>query len=154
LPTPTCAACLQPLNGRGNFVIVGTEVVHKECARQGRETRGARLLRELAASELREQHASRAADSALRVGDGAVARIQSMEATLRRTSSSLAIALGERDQAQQALATARAELDALRRVPALTPASTPAPEISVTPDAETVRDDTEVRFSLLELDPL
>lgn len=155
IPTPTCAACLQPLRGRSNFLIVGTEVVHKECAKLGRVT------------ELQRTKA----DAAGLRGDLARARRAAQECTnhIQRLLLALAQVKGERDTARESLRISdRAseamveELSLLRLAQAVgqrrTPEMVAAPADPATPAAPTpdstpdVRDDTEIRFSLLELD--
>ena len=149
--TPACAICLQPLDAGGKFLIAGTEVVHRACAATGRRTRG-QILEEGYRNALADlQHAR--------------TRLHNEEGRRRREADSHA-------SRQKALrdhleAYHRAEIELLERAlaSALQPpaAQNSARETRVevsttergdtpptTPDTPDTRDDTEVRFSLLE----
>lgn len=152
----SCAICLAPIPTGTKFVITGSEVVHPACARSGRVTQVWLLRRELARaveqSERSATTAARAVETTTRATAEAVqlrADLAEMRRTLKRTATEGKRA---RDQVlkEQALREADRqahadELEELRRSSGL-----PAPRPS--PQSTTMRDDTEIRFSLLELD--
>lgn len=148
----TCAVCRHAIVSRQDLVVLDTEVVHRDCARGGRETVGQQLAREIASlnatmtsavEELRRQKAdlertlAAAAQTTARVRDQRDEAVQQV-ADLKR---GLAGATRERDAARRRVLELEAERAALAAA-----AAPPEP-------AESPIDDAVQRFRLLELDP-
>ncbi len=144
--TPTCAACLSPITNRDQFVIAGTEVVHKACV--GRETVGWRNKRLLAATESRLATLER--------------QVPEVRAEMQRINADLRRSLTDLHQVEEELLLERGRSNALRKEAlALGEANASLREaqrqVSVAPIAVPISreeglDDAGLRFSLLELD--
>lgn len=173
----TCAGCLKDIPTGEKFVLWGTEVFHRReaCVQKIRDSIGTRhkleiqmLRTELAQREqqvrdaqrdLRElQKNDREADQMITNARVQVAelekRVRSWEASMRRDKQHLAQLesdnqnlMSERRVLRDNLEAARAEIARLQ-VEALKRATDDLP----TPEVKDTRDDTEIRFSLLEID--
>lgn len=156
--TPRCAACLLPIE-RGTFVITGTEVIHKACARAGRTTRSWTLLADLAKSKaaLREAIRSHSALSTriTSLEEAAPRILRDLEDARRSKTTVMARAANAQLQHRADLEAAQREIaDLTRRIAALTP---PAAESTVATPVDNATDlpvgDAWVeRFRLLEFD--
>lgn len=143
---PVCAACLQPITEPDKFVIARTEVLHRECALQGRTTEVQRLCARLVAQDAAAAEASRSVNRIT----AAYAKTKALYE--RRHEGALARCQQEIDQrvaAERARDAAQAQVaDLTKRLATQTQDQAPTSSNSSTPE----RDGTEVRFSLLELD--
>lgn len=169
----TCAVCMQPIVDRADFLIHRTEVVHKRCVRVLHDTHASRQAREIAQleAELRGVHEDTRRLDNQRIDE--IARLEKethrLREELRRaerraiqaestTGVTDAAARRDRDDALRQLDTAIRERDAARREAQLHQtiqgSPTRTPEVATTPAKTDSRGDAEVRFSLLELDPL
>lgn len=174
----TCAACAAPIvKGGDPFVIVGTEVVHRRCL--GAETKTTRLLlrlkdwrgalkklgAQLAAAQL-EVADKRAAMASVNGGMESLRKqaidkdlaIINLRKTAREAEARELEYKRQRDEARRERDEARAQLEAARREAALHQTiqgatRTVEPKSTETPPANDDRDPSEVRFSLLEIDP-
>jgi len=150
----TCAICMLPIVKPQKILITGTEAVHRACAavggltvrqRQSEVTLKAvalaeRLQRELAIAEQQAASASKECLEAIGVmSKRHTAEMDTARAQRRELERQLQDADNERRRLGVELDAARAEL-----------AKRNAPE----PKVEPTGDDAEVRFGLLELDPL
>lgn len=132
-------------------MIVGTEVVHKECAKLGRVTERQRTARELATLQGNFEQTFRAAQEGVALGqqmkqllEQTVGILNAEKLNVQQLTIRAQRAESMRDAALRDLTAIRAEL-ATARV---------TPPTDSTPDSTAdVRDDSEIRFSLLELDP-
>ena len=166
----TCAACLEPLGGGEKFVLAGTEVFHRECAKDIASSIGHRQKQEIvrlrglldratADAEMATQRAqnfegeSRRALSDNRHLQLDLARSETNTRTLRH---SVDRARDERDAAIEETRSLSVAVERQRRELALHAAMGPVPApATATPDSKAAtdtRDDTEIRFSLLEID--
>jgi hypothetical protein len=143
----TCAMCQHPILTPQRFVLDGTEVMHRECARTGRTTVLQQTQRDLAAAR----------EDTARIRRSLGERIASLERDLRvafRSNQQLRKLELERAPDLRAMEierdAARREAQTLTARAAVT-ADHPV-EGKITPEPE--MDPTEQRFSLLELDPL
>lgn len=174
----TCAACAAPIvKGGDPFVLLGTEVVHRKCL--GAQTKTTRLLlrlkdwrtaiknlgAQLAAAKLEVQdsrHAMASMDASMeslrrREIEKDLA-ILNLRKTARDTEARELEYKRQRDEARRERDEARAQLEAARREAALHQTiqgatRTVEPKSTETPPANDDRDPSEVRFSLLEIDP-
>jgi hypothetical protein len=161
-----CAACLISLGNGEKFVLMGTEVVHPGCV--GRQTERTKLLMRLneetrragnlAIEERRQREMAVAADREhLRVS----AELREVKETMRRRfhledeyRAQRDNARAERDRAFALRDEALRAAEAARREAALHQTLGPAPAAPATPEVKDERDPSEIRFSLLDLDPL
>jgi hypothetical protein len=154
-----CAVCQQPIVTPDRFVIDGTEVMHRACARTGQRTVLQRALVKLAdaesraatdhrllveaqtkIAELQRQGREQAQDKRrIQEDHRHLVRVRD----LHRAETERAIA--ERDAARRELALHQT---LARQTPVVTTAAAPDPAHS----GADARDATEVRMSLLELD--
>lgn len=159
-----CAICGERIAARRDVVVWDTEVMHRECARSGRETRNQRLSRELAAVKaavaiadertLRAVSAQQAAD--VRLAD-ARARLQDAMASVEGLTAQVAQLEDMVEAEARAASELRAQLAALMPQPANARASRSQPaaqDAGQVAPASDARDDAEVRFGLLELDQM
>jgi hypothetical protein len=161
----TCAVCQSPIVEPQRFVIDGTEVIHRACARSGRFTVLQRAQQDLATARHAEATAHRREiehRSKIAILEGKVRAQETDLERVRRDHRVLLRQFGitrtERDGAVLERDAARSEL-ALHQTLAMSRAATAAPEsplaaveAKVVPEAEGELDPTEKRFSLLELD--
>ena len=147
---PSCAICELPLLKQERFVLIGSETAHRECAMQGRSTRGQRLQVELAESE----HRVARRVVALEARREEVARLTERVAVERAAKEATAKALLAAEQQRR---EALAECDRLRAMMAEMVA--PRPDLGqiaqVAQADERPQDEQDAsvaRFSLLELD--
>jgi len=152
-----CAICDLPLIPGQKFRLEGSEVMHPHCVRTGRPTAMRRLVVDHANDLRVQQRAMSQLGERLNDVESRATRVllenREHERTIRDLRSQLAIARRERD-------AARSEA-ALHQTIAAAPAPTvAAPATHEVPSMAEVadpprdrRDDTEIRFSLLELDP-
>lgn len=158
----SCAACLSPIDQGDKFVLSGTEVFHRRCAGNIDRSIGQRQKQEII--RLRAEVARERADAAKfkidaqeekNTAERFIDRLHQSEGAHSSTARQLEAervqnrALSAaRSQAQRELDTARAEIQRLQ-IAALERATSAIPEPVKPKDT---RDDTEIRFSLLELD--
>lgn len=154
--TPTCAACLQPIVRPQRFLLIGTECVHRACARAGMTTQVARLQAQVADANVTIERMRR---EALQAGDRLATAIRHLEAAQRRRDEILERM--QREQAQRVQDTITAAPPVVftpgdRRpdpvvISTAPPPAAPHPEpAQVQSQLQDDRDDTEIRMSLLE----
>jgi hypothetical protein len=156
--TAICAICMAVVIEPQRFVVSGTEAMHAECARTGRPTVNQRLQSSLAAA--REEIATRDRRAIQQGNRIAELRLQLRSydrANAERAAQDNRIALLERHLERAQAEIGRLEVDLqLRDVTArlgIGSIPPPPPQTTSTPDGPSEhRDDTEIRFSLLELD--
>ena len=159
---PTCAACLLPIAGAGNFVIAETEVLHKSCARVGRKTELWRQ-RELTAGVREANERAIAVAEARRLLIDRMKR-EELVAT-RKLTKQWRAANAELSRMQQLTRTQADAISNLERQLAQARAVSAAPPDPVVVATQTTEsgsgepslhdlDDSAARFALLELDPL
>lgn len=161
----TCAACLSPIAAGDRFVLSGTEVFHRTCARginrsqrTRMELRILELERELAAERAAVQNLRGAADAELNIARKIKREVEGMDRDLRVARAGRDAALRDsaywqerHAAAERSKALLRSEIDALTEAARVRVA--PPPQGGETPAAtKDDRDATEIRFSLLELD--
>jgi hypothetical protein len=171
-----CAACRQPINGRDDYVLSGTEVLHRVCAAQGARTITWRLRLAVAKLKARvaeleyERDHERAMAAAARVEinaeearaaeerrrreliqrdrDHLAERVHTLEDNARLVADEQVRAAGFRRALESQLAQAQNELRLYRALgPAPASASPEVAAVNATPS-----DGTAERFRLLELD--
>lgn len=150
----SCAACLQPLVHGVKYVLVGTEVIHSSCARAGMQTLVQKLQSQLSLARqesARWQSEAATARYELRIANALGDELETARSGVARLERQAARMLQERNEALAARDAAKREL-ALRD--AIGTPRVATPDATETQRAEDKRDATEVRFSLLELDPL
>lgn len=148
----TCAICLQPIV-EGRFRLVETEVVHRQCALAGGETQGQRMRKQIAAltaqqAVLQREAADKIYDAqqSLRTVNERVRRLSAEISERSADNLTLTLTVGAH---QATIADLRQQVaDRDRRLATAPPTSTTRAE------EQDTRDATEVRFSLLEFDPL
>lgn len=175
--TATCAVCMTAILTRSDVRVSGTEVMHADCARRGGETVNWRLRQQLAnlhrdleaanrrikdlehdvgAAETSDRRARRVADARER---------NYMDIVQQQSNDNIALQQQVRELQAELAAAARASgtTSVLAAATAGRQDQTSRPSVQQQPadDAgrvhtsqESERDPTEVRFSLLELDPL
>ena len=141
----TCAICQQPIVTRQDVRVSGTEIMHRSCAAAGGETIGWRQGKEIA--DLRRQLVQ-AQESAAR----AIASQREQREQWRSTTNVLSDLVRAHEETTAALATVTRERDTLRSELAKRPVVQQPSEPP--PTQEEYGKDAEVRFSLLELDPV
>lgn len=160
--SPTCAACLYPIIGRDSFVISGTEVVHKACARAGRQTELWRTREQLAEirraalsaiSEARDtvRKATDRVEQSRRDVDAMRATVRTAEDRRRLAEARCADLENSRAATAQQRDRARQERDAVMARSMVSQSATP----ESTPDTTFNENDPmgiAARFALLELD--
>lgn len=167
--TATCAVCMTAILTRSDVRVSGTEVMHADCARRGGETVNWRLrqllanlqrdieaanrrIKDLEHDVGRAQTETRQAERALNVSRRNHQRVKA------RLEGDLAALQREMAQATEALKNQAALLAAAGRSDQTMPSrvqqqpADDAGRVHTPPESE--MDPTEVRFSLLELDPL
>jgi len=163
-----CAICLRDIPRGVRFVLAGTEVFHPACVKQrglgasigtqtklelartaARERENAELMQSAADDLSNATDRLRKANEEIRLLSSVKSQqsvdlenLRAIERSLRRNNEDLRRDLEraqvERDQAQRELAVARQY--------------GPEPKSAEPAERERARDDTEIRFSLLELD--
>jgi len=144
----TCAVCSHPIIPSQRFVIAGTEVVHRECARTGRVT-------------LLSRTQSMLQDARVQIAELERSRTERSTAFMRenrRLRDELNQVMRERDAARAERDSARAEV-ALRAamespappLPAPPPPPPRPPSTDVPVEEEVQEDPSVIRMSLLEL---
>jgi len=166
-----CAGCLQPIEKGQPFVLSGTEVFHRtvrcqrliaksvltrlrtelvqakaEALENRRQAANARIDKQNLEAEVTQAHQAR--DRARAVGDSWIAQYRSARDHGNQLQSDNAALTSERAQLRNELAAARAEIAQLKDA-ALRRATQ---DIVVQQETNDTRDDTEIRFSLLEID--
>ncbi len=145
----TCAVCERPIARHAKFLLVETEVVHRDCLGRG-ETRMARRAAEWEQAqrdnaELRRE--LREARTQLATARAEAETDRQAMLSIRSMARSDARNMQARHDAE--LATLRLELAAVQSTQHTSVQSGPA----AIPESPPV-DDAAVRFSLLDLDPL
>jgi hypothetical protein len=161
----SCAACLAPIATGERFVLSGTEVFHRTCARGINRSKATRL--ELRVTELERDlqlarnnlAASRGfGESRAQLADRIQRDKDAVDRDLQKARAARDAALRDSSYWQERFAAAerllvrtRADADAAEAIRARPPP--PPPQGSENPPvAKDDRDATEIRFSLLELD--
>lgn len=149
-----CAACQQPIVGQHSFALEGCEVIHRACARVAHTTVGQQLQQVAAAANERAARAERLLSES---------RAQYVrEDTRERTAIDRAHAREVRELRREIenlhndVSAARRE-SALHQTLARSVAVTAPPPVAQAVEPAAPNDDrteAEIRFSLLELDPL
>lgn len=138
-----CAICEQPITKSMRFVIAGTEVMHRACARSGRPTVLARLESTLAVME--QEIAAK--ERILVEAGAAIKRLQDQlrdRGSESRDQRALIDGLRSRESAlKNRLEAVQSQIAAVGDPVEVEPVATP--------DADQ-KDGTEQRFSLLEFD--
>lgn len=150
-----CASCLQPIVQGQRFAFSGTEVFHRECAAQGTtESVGNRQRRQLASLEQRQQQVKSTIErqkAALEEKDRVIAqrnqRIHQLTDDIELAQTAKVLLTEQVTELGQQVQQLTRERDKAREDLALAQLPPPAPKGP--PDH---RDDTEIRFSLLEID--
>lgn len=165
----TCATCLKPIVEREKFVLAGTEVFHARCALATGTTQSVKakldqtiveLTRETAMLRVQLAASRRDAEKAVEISGRIANERDKADAAERSWRRRLDDARAERDRFAYERDKALEDLAVIRQrlgsAPLVTqpPTSVPAtPVAAATPEpAKDERDDTEIRFSLLELD--
>jgi|SRR5262245_43920180 len=159
----TCAICMSGIAPGTRFLIIGTEIAHRDCAATGEPTQTAKqkckladLAAELAGVSRKLLQARSDADAAGRSSANHWQQHLESQRLLRIARDSVLQSQREARDLQAAYAAVVSERDQLRRAidevtgVSAAPAAAVAVEAKATPD----EDDSRIRFSLLELDPL
>lgn len=163
MATGTCAICLREFAQGETFSIGGTEIFHPSCilSRGTEASIGNRRLRQLQAIEIELARKTRENDAASRNMQSASEKLSQLQQTIRDIQNHTrdmdgAITNWQRRHgtAIEELAAEREQTESLRAQIAelrarLANGNLPA---QITPAVKETRDDTEIRFSLLELD--
>lgn len=170
----TCAACLGPIAKGERFVLSRTEVFHARCVTAIARSMRAKLEQEVIrlghdVSQLADDQrrltetanaASRRADSVSRLlereREEGAAKFRASERAKDAAIRDRDISRARADQLETERDAARRELAVMRQYGTATtpaPAATPAPAPTAVEPAKDQRDDSEIRFSLLEIDP-
>jgi hypothetical protein len=171
--TATCAACMQPITKATRFVLCGTEALHRACVvnsarslanRQAQRILELERLLELAQRGTRDaarscevyvtraDHAVAAARAEALAAHAAQVAAENTALVAHRACRALTSKLSDVSEARDE--TVR-ERDAARSEAALHQALGPAPSAPAAAHAEVAelgKDDTEQRFSMMELD--
>lgn len=172
--TGSCAACEVPFAKGERFVLQGTEAFHRRCIPQAQRSVLTRTRLELVREKHRADslHADRA--RIMRINDdlgdtnrkrladmeGLSERVDEIAAVMKRQTEAMTRQRETIDRLTSTNTTLRAANDVLRgerdalRAQLIQQATAALPQPSDPPatTAKDTRDDTEVRFSLLELD--
>lgn len=151
METPKCAICLLPLRGRGNFVIVGTEVVHRACATTGSITQGWKTRQALADAMLDVAKNTVALEELVTCVQAARDEAATQRHRADALDGSVRALQRQVDAGVRVAAALRKQLEERESAIPLPVIDQPAQVINT---AQPSMDDTEKRFSLLELDPL
>ena len=177
-PQATCAGCESPISRGEKFVLAGTEVFHRLCAEAGAIENSVltRTRKKIVQLTKHVANAAANADRAIRNTEAAMESCRTYEKALRRTEELRdAATLESRNRQEgdrQLLVEARQRIMQLEQqlresqrggerattsfMSARQSGATTTDSAAVLPPTEVAkddRDDSEIRFSLLEIDP-
>lgn len=166
----TCAICMNPIVTRDDVRVSDTEVVHADCARRGGRTLTSNLRQEITdvraqlatalrrigdlthdvgKAETETRHARRMVDSAVR---GHRATIKNYQDAIEDLTQRLAASTAALEAATAAARPERTTNTSVSQQPAPDAGRVHTPQEATTSERD--HDPAEVRFSLLEFDPL
>jgi len=156
-----CAACEQPITRRHEFVLNGTECFHRACVNQFHRARSIRQQRELNAANARAMEERDAVERARGEIRDLEQRLERAQQELRKSeqrSHQAALSASILQQVamehEDTIGALRRELAGLRAVAVIRDVRVaPAAPIEESSTEKDTRDATEIRFSLLEIDP-